>query len=323
VDFFQRAKFIAAVGANDIALLKSPGLYDRACAIFYDSEGVQLGSANIVACQRPFVPRDFEEIARMCARLTQCNSSAAARLVAQVYCDTLISDLLEERTPAEADLAALYADLEPCIFAAVVDISLYDPTLSHLAYFRDALARQLPGTRCFVYLNNVVLLLSGTTPQLCAKALAPLEDFCRAHTLYVGVSSAFQNLLELRGAYQAALDALNHGFGQPCARRVFPCGILSLERLLDLAVDVQALRPLCPAHLAALQTESPALFQTLYAYLLHAKSEACHVCLGIPKEELRTRLQTLQARLEIDWDDGNMLSSLLLFIKLLERESRN
>ncbi|MDR0532033.1 MAG: helix-turn-helix domain-containing protein [Oscillospiraceae bacterium] len=322
VDFFQRARFIAAVAGDDaVALLQSGELpYDRACCKVYDEAGVQLGAVTVVSCVRPFAPEDFAELTALCERLTEANRRAGAQmLVEHAFQDSFMTELLEGGNCPEG-LDALEQSLGGAwFFTIVADISLYDPSLSHLAYFRDTLQALLPGSRGFLYLNNVVLLLGAPEPRFSVRPA--LEEFCRAHSLYAGLSEGFRELRDLKKHYRQALESLGGGFGQPCDRHVFSPELLGLERLIHLVHDEAALAALCPPRLRAL---AQPLRETLHVSLLHGQDRAQSCAqLGVSEQTLHTRLLALQAQLEIDWLDGNQLASLLLGLKILEAEGKN
>ncbi|MDR1464261.1 MAG: helix-turn-helix domain-containing protein [Oscillospiraceae bacterium] len=328
VDFFNRAQFISAVAdTDDVALLHSDELkYDRICGKFFDTEGIQLGSVTVVACGRPFVPADYGDIAVLCECLSEENTRKPHPLMERVFQEGVFNDLLDSRRrPDDPALAVLDRGLQENLYVMVVDVSLYDPTLSHLSYLRDVFVRLQPECQGFLYLGSIILLLSSARGRLrVAEDLAPLAEFFEKYHIYAGLSHGFQNLLEIRTYYRQALAALNHGMSQPGGKNIFPRGTLALDFLLDLVNDAEAVRGLgdpairqCMEDDAANGTHDAAL---LHAYLLSAQRlEKTAMLLHQPPEEVQARLQDLTVRFGIDWEDGNQLASLLLSCKIWSR----
>jgi hypothetical protein len=213
VDYFQRARFVAAVAEAEgegVALLRDEALqYDRACAKFFDADGVQLGSIVVVACVKPFARNDFAHMSRACARIGRM---AAGIMMEQVFHETLICELLGEGpAPANGHAAAQLRAANPSEywFVCLVDVTCYDSHLSHLAYFRDMFAQMLPAQHCFLHLNHIVVLagVNHTAPRP-ETDLPTLSEYCAAHQFPIGASGAFQELRNLRQYYRQALQAL-------------------------------------------------------------------------------------------------------------------
>jgi hypothetical protein len=319
VDFFNHSNFIAAVAESDVvALLQSDQLsYDRACGKFFDPDGVQLGAVTVVACHRPFYPSDFADLAVLCECIAAENAHSHV-LTERVFREPLISDLLDGKQPNVQSLAALEQSFPAYIYAAVADISLYDPTLLHLAYLRDLFMRLLPEARCFLYLNSIVVLVGSESASLRLEVLTPLATFCEKYNIYAGVSNSFTNLRRLRAYYRQAISALNHGLEQPLAQRIYRYAELAMERLIDLTQEKAVLEELCGADIRRVQETDPEGFLLLHAYLLHAMCLASTAAqLHLTEAEAQARLDRIAVRLGLDWGNGNQLASLLLSIKYL------
>jgi hypothetical protein len=228
VDFFNEARFIQAFADSEaVALMQNDRLpYDRACATLFDEAGLQLGSIVAVACYRPFAEGDFAEMALLCEQIAGAVYRGGCQPSERVYYDAFLSDLLAGRTsPADPALAAVRADLKDYLFLLAADVSRYERTLTHLAYFRDLFARLGAGYKCYLHLDNVVVLTSAPTPDPEADgALKPLNDFFLRYNIVAGLSGAFQNLSDARPYFRQALFALNRGMSEPAGRGIFKYG---------------------------------------------------------------------------------------------------
>ncbi|GHU78805.1 PucR family transcriptional regulator [Clostridia bacterium] len=331
VDFFNTARFIQSVADADvIAVLKSERLkYDRACGKFFDRDGIQLGSIITVACYKPFAAEDFKLMEAVCEEITEeIQADNSCRLAERVFHESFISDLIrgniQDKSLAESGMESLYENLKSNLYIAVADISRYEHTLSHLAYLRDLFARLQNTFKYFIHLNNIVVLISTDKPVLSIKKdLAALHDFFLEYNIFAGLSDGFQNLLEASKNYKQALCALNYGMSQPGGRRIFRYDRCRIDDFLNNIKDSVDITELC-SPTAVLMRESDRLegteyADTLYAYLQSGKNTALTCAqTHIQPDALLDRLNHMASLFEIDWDDGDLLSGLLISFKALD-----
>ena len=331
VRFFNQARFIQEVAdADDITLLRHNNYkYDRYCCKFFDDRGIQLGSICVVECHRPFKPGDAEAIREVGAQMAAETQRADGLAVREsVFGGTLISPLLEQgRSLADGEVEALndlHEKLRRYLYAVVIDISGYDPTLSHLAYMRDLLAAAMVEHPCFVHLNSVVALVSSDSPLLVpGRDMRELRDFLERYPIQAGVSGVFQDIFRLRGHYEQALAALNYGMNGGCSNRLH---LYDSYRLLHAASASRSpgqvmglVHPVVTAISEADKQDGTSRRATLCAYLANGKDEAA-ACrrLGVESEDLRRDIDAMCAAYDIDMNDGMMLFSLFGSCMMME-----
>jgi hypothetical protein len=327
VDFFNTAGFIQAVaGSEVVSLLHSEALaYDRACAKFFDSGGIQLGSIVVVACYRPFEPADFDNMILTCELISADIRRDVFSMTENVFCDATLDALLACSGDLEnAGVLTLRAELKPYIYVAVADVSVYEHTLSHLAYFRDVFSRLQKEYKYYIHLNNIVILLGTDRDLLSAERdLKQLGIFFARYHVFVGVSGAFLNLSEFRAHYKQALDALNHGMSQSGGAHIFKYDTFRADCFFNSAKDAVMLGELCNPIAARICDDDRELgtrnFETLRAYLTCGKS-AAKTCrqTNLSPGELRAWLHAMKRGYDIDWNDGNLLFSLLASCKIMD-----
>ncbi|MDR1408837.1 MAG: hypothetical protein LBJ12_00900 [Oscillospiraceae bacterium] len=332
VDFFNSAQFIKAVADSDVvALLRSDKLpYDRACGKFFDWNGIQLGSICVVACVKPFESGDFEKITTVCEHLSAENcKNGTARITEQFFSELWLGKLLETKAEGIDDVPIpehLHQKLVRNLFVGVIDISQYEKTFSHLAYFRDVFSKLVPEFFFFVYLNNVVMLISTDLEDLGGQeGIHTLRSFFEKYNLFAGVSGSFKDLRQLRSYYRLAIDALNRGMNQPSNEHVFWQEAFGIEHIVKHLANAEDLEGLCnPAVLQLCEFDKQNgsnYLELLHTYLRTAKN-ATLSCkqLQTKPDELRESLQRLGSLFEIDWDNGEQLTSLLISIELFKRK---
>jgi hypothetical protein len=328
VDFFNRAHFIRAVSdAEVVSLLKSDELrYDRACGKFFDENGIQLGSITVVACMRPFESGDFDKIALICEQISQENrESLTGKMSEQFFQPSWLYELLESGGVNAAHMPDFCENLKENLFVAAVDVSSYELTLSHLAYFRDVFQKMLPEFYSFVYLNNVVIVMSSDSPTLGVKKdLLAFDKFLRQYNIYAGISGKFHKLSEMHKYYRQAIAALNQGMSFPYGMNIFRYEAFGADFILDIIGHSADLMELCNPTALLIRdldrTEGTDFLNLLHTYLLTGKnSKLTCAQTGLTPQALKEKIKQLKTRFEINFDDGNHLSALLLSIKILNR----
>jgi hypothetical protein len=312
VNFFNTEMFIQAVADSEVvALLQSSALkYDRACGKLFDENGVQLGSINVVACHRPFEAQDFENMPKICEQISR---ELAKQLQESVFFDECVCSLLEGREGC----GILRSEMKRNLYVAAADVSGYDKTLSHLAYLRDTFAALQDEFSYYIYLDNILILMSVDGALSAKKDMGQLCRFFEENNIYAGISSAFQDLFRLKDYYKQAINALNYGTHGASPQRVFAYDNYRLESFLSGLKGGAEMLELChPAVIEARGNKEH--YQTLYHFLLSAKNlEAASKNLMISQDELKGRLRDIQEKYAIDWDDGELLSGLLFSYKIL------
>ncbi|GHU37607.1 PucR family transcriptional regulator [Clostridia bacterium] len=331
VDFFNRSSFISAVSDADVVtLLKSDELkYDRACGKFFDENGIQLGSITVVACLKPFEPGDFDKISLLCEQISQANRvSADGKISEQFFQPSWLIELLDGDSNA-VPVPDFCKDLKKNLFAAAVDVSSYENTLSHLAYFRDIFQKMTPAFYSFIYLNNVVILMSSDSPAISVKKdLQAFDKFLRHYNIYAGISGRFHSLSEIRKYYGQAVAALNKGMSCLYGENIFRYETFAMDFALDTIRRNTDLSELCNPTVTFIRdfdkSHGTDYLNVLHIYLLNGKNIK-NTCaqIGLTLVELNDKIRHLKTRFEINFDDGNQLSSLLLSIKILNMTLHN
>ncbi|MDR2670687.1 MAG: hypothetical protein LBC26_03070 [Oscillospiraceae bacterium] len=341
VDFFSRENFIRAFAENPVVvpMISSALPYDRATGKIFDENGIQLGCIVVVACYRPFEEGEWARFEAVCERFSESLRSHPGLLTEQVFGVGPLGALIEENAEGAAgdagaadapdgdpdSLRDIYEGLKPYLFLLIVDVSRYEPTLSHLAYFRDLFARLQGVCRCDIYVNHIVILIGADRPLFSVRRDIPaLGAFFERYDIYAGVSEGFQNLLELRDRYRQALAALNHGMVESGDGHVFCYDDFRIDHFLDVYKDVvdigRLIHPLVPLLREYDAEHGTQFFETLRCHTFSGFDvEEAALLAGTDPDTLRSRLQALEENFEeVDWRSGHTLFSLTLSYKILE-----
>lgn len=333
VNFFNEAKFISAYAeSSTVSLMKNDGLkYDRACGIIFDHNGIQLGSIVVKTCYRPFRQEDFKLMEKVCECLAEAlQAKGAYDNIVRVFEDedTVISDLIEDKYVdkdlLEETLERLYANMKRNLYVAVVDVIQYESTLTHLAYFKDLFKRLQGEYEYFVYLNNIVIIVSTDNATLnIERDLNGLHKFFEKYQIFAGVSSSFQNLMDIQKYYREALTALNYGLSTGLDINIFMYDDFRLEHFLKSVRDTMDIKELINP-LALLMQEyddnnGTDYLELLYAYLLNGRNAPLVAQkLGIEEKDLQRRLEDAKEIFNLDWNNGVRLYSLVASLRILK-----
>jgi len=219
VDFFNLENFVAAYAESEVvSVMKSNKLkYDRMNGKLFDKDGVQLGNICVVACMKPFEDGDMELIEIFCEILSvELQNSEFYQKIDRVYQESLLDMLIDGEVKddniVKEKIAELRGRLKANLYIGVIDISQYDHTVTHLAYFRDLFSKIQPEHMYYIHLNNIMAIISTDNETLCIERdLGILREFFAKYKIYAGISGGFQDLFELRKYYKEAINALNCG----------------------------------------------------------------------------------------------------------------
>lgn len=228
VFFRDECFFEMAANAKKITFLLSDKLkYDRIHGKLFTKNYIQVGCACIVECCHPFEDDTPEFFEILCSILDkELSKSELFRNYGQTYMETLVEKLIENSIEdiniLTAHIESIYIGTKPNLYLAVADITQCDPTHTNLAYFRDLFKQTQPAFKYAIYSNYIVIIISSDDATLHVKKdLNRLNRLFEQHNIYAGISSCFENLLELRKYYTEAVNALNGGLKNDGTQRTF------------------------------------------------------------------------------------------------------
>lgn len=329
VNFFKNEKFIAAYVSSPVALMKSPKLkYDRANAVIFDKDGLQLGSICVVACYRPFEEEDFKLMEIVCECLaTQMQKSQYLGKIPKVFEETVFRKLIDDTAEIpllEKEIMQLRRSFKTYIYVAVVDTIQYEDSLTHLVYFKELFKELNKEFQYFIYLNNIVILFSSDKPVLnVEKELMQFNSFFSQNSIFAGVSSGFHSLMDLKTYFKEALNALNYGMCLNSGRNIFSYDIFSMELFVNSHIEEVDMLKLCHPILFSIceydNKNNTEYIEILYSFFISGLDHSCAAQrLNMDCDIFTSYLKNASNIFPIDWNDGNLLYSLFRSIKLLK-----
>lgn len=328
VDFFLKEGFVKAFAESEtVAEMKTEKLkYDRMDGKLFDKDNVQLGNIIAVACFKPFETGDKELLELLCEIVSvRFRNSEYYKLIDKVYKESLINKLLDGAAPegkCTKAAASLYKGLKANLYLAVADISKYEDTVTHLAYFRDLFRKLQSGHKYFIHLNYIVIIIGTDRLVLSVKNdLGALNWFFSKNRIYAGVSGRFQSFEGMKQAYGEAVCALNYGLKSMRDQHIFVFDNYRVEYFLD-SNDYKLHNGNQIVSMAEEydRKNDTAFLRVIYIYLLYGmNADAAARALGTEPAKLSSGLKAIEELFEIDWTDGDMLTNIFLSIKALDK----
>lgn len=331
VDFFREEKFIeASANADMIYLLKSDQLkYDRVSGKLFDQEGLQIGCICVVALYKPLHPNDYDLIEIICERLSvELQQSTFYQTMERVFQQSVVQDLIEHNIETwqieQSLIQDLYDHAHPYLHLIVAEITSYEHTLSHLPYFRALFEKMEKGVKCYIYHNNIMILVSTDHPSLHLQQDIPnLYTFFMKHHLYAGISNSFAHLCDLSHYYKQALNALNYGLAAGLSQFFFCYDDYKIDYHINLVKQkmdtVEYRDPTVAAIHKYDHAQGTAYCTLLHTYLLAGNNaQLTAQNLHLSDSELRRQLGDLEEKFGIDLNNGNQLFSIFFTIKLMD-----
>ena len=228
-EFYARESIIETItNADKLVVIKNDQLkYDRITAIVFNREQIMIAVVVIVGCKTPLEPDDtaaFEAFADVLTREIQDDEYYTA--FGRAYHDDIINKLLSHQIAEPriytAHVQILYAGFENYLFLAVVDVSQNETFRDQLTHFRDLLIKRYPSFKFAIDSDYVIMLMSSKSNVFPFERIFGTRDNPFMHdNIFVGISSAFENMYELRKYYDEAVTALKEDKKRNSDQHVF------------------------------------------------------------------------------------------------------
>jgi DNA-binding PucR family transcriptional regulator len=172
-----------------------------------------------------------------------------------------------------------------------------------------------------VIYNNLIVILIGNneneTGENLLKKMTKFEAAIIKENIYCGISDSFENLIGLKKAYDQALKALELGSRLKESSHIYQYKDFAIYYMLELIAEKRHIADFCNPLVSSLieydNKNSSVYAETLSAYLncgRNAKKTAD--ILHIHRNTMSYRLKKIEELTGIDWDDGNLLTAVIL-----------
>ena len=228
-EFFAREFFTEEVAnADKYVILRSDELkYDRISGYIFNRDNIKVASIVMVICDNLFEEDELAAFDKLADKIiSEIQDDEYFTAFGRAYHGEIITKLLDRviRDPLihTGQVQILYDGFDDYLYVAVVDLTHNNLQQNSIEYFRDLLESMYRLFKFAIYSGYVVMIMSSKSK------LFHKEFFFEKHNnpfeqnnLYVGISSNFESLYELREYYDQAVSVLIKGIESNCDQRIF------------------------------------------------------------------------------------------------------
>ena len=217
-EFFASEYFTYYVSnADRLTVLKSDELkYDRVLANAFNRDHIKVANLVMVGCNTELHADDLIAFTAFADKITnKIRDDEHYTEYGRSYHDALFVKILDgeikDTRLYAPHVQVLYDGFESFLHLAVVDIGQSGARADRLARIKDLLVEKSKSFKFAIYSGYIVMIMSSKHNAFNSKRfLAKYGDFFRENDIFVGVSSGFENIYELRKYYDEAVLALKN-----------------------------------------------------------------------------------------------------------------
>ncbi|MCR4434927.1 MAG: helix-turn-helix domain-containing protein [Clostridiales bacterium] len=290
---------------------------------------ITVGYLTVIEYENPFKESDLELVALLCDVISsemqknRSNKNSKWALFESFLADLLNGNIQDDKTTQEM-AQALSLNLEENLYILTIDVRQSDIAyiyLIHSMYLPENIAAS---SKSIMYKDYIVILVS------CSKKgklfsdtdLKSFVEFLKENNLYAGLSRCFHSLMELNYYYMQSLKAIELGIRKNKEKAFFTYEEYALYHLLDTHSNPAGLKEFCHPSILILmdydRENNTRYTHTLYIYIVNRGNQAKSAnALHIHRSTLIYRIEKIQAIMDLDLDDANIMHHLYVSFLIL------
>ena len=227
--FFANEYFSEDIAnAEKLTILKSDKLkYTRMSGYIKNKDNIKVAGIVMIECNTTFsenVQAAFEEL--IDGINEEIRNEEYFTVFGRTYHESIINKLLEGviKDPKfyTPQIQVLYDGFCDYLYLAVVDVTQSGKQQDSLERFKDLLQCKYRLFKFAVYSGYIIMIMSSKDRIRFREAFfIESDNFFEQNNLFMGISSDFESLYELREHYDKAVDALKKGLESNSTERVF------------------------------------------------------------------------------------------------------
>ena len=214
--FFADAYFTLNVSSADrITALKSDQLkYDRVLAYAFNRHHIKVANLVMVACSTPFTADDYIAFNAFAEKITaRIRNDDHYTKYGIEYHNDLIGKILDgyikDTRVYAAHIQILYDGFDGFLYLAVARAGHGAAQHDKLVRTRALLMERYKSFKFAIYSDYIVMIISSKLDSFGIRRIfGKYDDFFERNDIYVGVSSSFESMYDMRKYYDEAVSAL-------------------------------------------------------------------------------------------------------------------
>lgn len=322
--------FEMVANAKKITLLFSDQLkYNRIFGKLFTKNNIQIGCVCFIACYKPLEKDDSELFEMVCDIINkELYEIEFYQKYGQEYMETLIGKMIEDKLEDKelyvAHIESIYTGLKRNLYLIVADITQCGGSCDNIIYFRNLFNEMMPNFKHIIY-SNYILIFVNTNDTIfhIKKELNKLYNFFKDNNIYAGISSCFQNLLELKKYYKQAINALNYGINNNRKQNIYEYDNFRLYYFLNSVKNNTNIWEICHPTTLLIQEydrkNGTSYIDVLNTYLgFGGNSQLASERMRMSHDKFCVQLKEVTEMFGIDLNNGDMRLSIFISLKLFE-----
>lgn len=320
LDSMKRASFLYSVDAPKV----------RNIAAHIERNGVRIANLSVIGCEHPFCDHHLilADYLTHCIGCVLDATSSAQSGEGNLY-ERWLAMLMSGEATADNSITAHLENLkwseDDCYQVALIDfLDKKTSGTNALDYYGRMLNRTVPGQKCFLYKDMIVMLLHGEPDDIEPWERWPaIESVILAHELRCAVSLPYHDILATAAHFAQARRI--RSFATKAAPIVRFADVMLDDLIMATSFSKDWAQNIAPEVLSLMQEDRMGesnLVLTLYTYLKLDRSPAhCAKELNIHRNTLNYRISKMRERHGFDFDDPEKRLTYLISCRIaLQRE---
>lgn len=311
-------------------------VYVKAQAIYpYNSQlsgirirGKTVGHVSLIECKRPIKETDALLQKFLCDVIAcEMQKDSFTSQSKGVMYENFIADLLDgkikNRRVIEERMKLLDFLRQDIFYILTARLRPEIAVNKPLLYFRDVLETIISDSKCLIYKNDIVALISKSKENGLNKAeLGEVIGFLKKHRMVGGLSNCFENVAEAKTFYQQSCKAIELGLRLDSEKTLFQYEHYFVYNLFEIAEKQEDLKNFLSPLLFRLMNydlqNNTDYMGSLYAYLASGNNltKAAQV-FDIHRNTMNYRIKRIEEIMNVNLNDPNVSFILNFSFKLL------
>ncbi len=240
--------------------------------------------------------------------------------------EAFLRDLMDEKIamskPFLTRMNYACQDFVGNLYCLVVEVARSTATIN-IYHIQNILETKLPHIRTLFYNGRSGgIWIRAEGEFLYQEELNKIDILCRENDLYVGMSNAFHELVELSNYYNQALRAIELGICAQDRPGLFYYETYCIEHLKNIFTQKESAETFCHPKIKLLldydKKNNTELARTLYLYLVNERSTtATAAAMFMHRNSITYRIEKIQSLIGEDFDNAEERQYLILSYKIM------
>jgi len=288
-----------------------------------------VGYLTLVESEREFNENDIELASLLCdviaLKLQKSNFNKNNKIfLFDSFIGSLLDGEIKDNSTIEKYMKYFELQLKENLYVITINSSEADTANTPIYYIRDMLENMLEDSKCAIY-NNTIVILVSRGEKICkgSQYLENLTHFLKKSKTYAGISRCFHSILEMEKHYRQCLRAEYLGKRTDSENFLYFYEDYAVYDLLDINSRCDDLRDFCLSSIFSLieydKRNNSDYLRFLYTYIMKSKKKLdIAVSLNIHRNSINYRIKKIEKIMNVNLDNPRTIVHIFLSFKILK-----